>query len=221
MTKQKLVPFVSAVLVLTMLLVLVTACGPTPTPEKIVETVVVEKQVTVEVEKEIIVTQEVEVDKEVVVTKEVEVPAQPIETTVVEFWTTDNEEDRVDVYEAVAERYMAEHPEVDIRIVPIDEATVSQRIATAVAANRMPDIIRMGIERVASFAADGILDEEAAAAVIDAVGEDDFRAGPLAMVTNPSTGQYSAVPYDGWIQAIWYRDDVFGEAGLGAPVSLG
>jgi multiple sugar transport system substrate-binding protein len=150
---------------------------------------------------------------------EVEVPAEPMETTVVEFWTTDNEEDRVNTYEAVAAQYMSMHPEVEIRIVPIEEGGITQRIATAQAANRLPDIVRMGIERVAAFAADGILDEDAAMATIDSIGLDDFRAGPLAMVTNPATGNYAAIPYDGWIQAIWYRQDVFDEAGLNAPIS--
>ena len=163
------------------------------------------------------VTREVEVAVPVEQTVVVEVPAEPMETTVIEFWTTDNEENRVDVYEAVAARYMAEHPDVEIRIIPIEEAGISQRIATARAANRLPDIVRMGIERVSSFAADGILDEAAAQAVIESLGEDDFRDGPLAMVTNPETGGYSAVPFDGWIQAIWYRNDVFSAAGLAAP----
>jgi len=39
------------------------------------------------------------------------------------------------------------------------------------------------------------------------------------MVTNPTTGTYSAVPFDGWVQAIWYRSDVFAEDGLEAPLS--
>ena len=140
------------------------------------------------------------------------------ERTVIEFWTTDNEEQRVKAYEAVAARYMELHPEVEIRIVPIEESGVSQRISTAVAANRLPDIVRMGVERVAAFAADGILDEDAAVAAIQAIGEDDFRNGPLQMVTNPATGKYAAVPFDGWIQAIWYREDVFTNLGLNAPV---
>ncbi len=139
--------------------------------------------------------------------------------TVIEFWTTDNEADRVTRYEDVAARYMELHPEVDIRIVPIEEAGVSQRISTAVAANRLPDIVRMGIERVASFAADGILDEDAAMATIDAIGLDDFRDGPLTMVTDPSTGKYAAIPFDGWIQAIWYRQDLFSSLGLNAPIT--
>ena len=166
-----------------------------------------------------VVTQEVIVTKEVEVEVPVEVTAQSTDKTVIEFWTTDNEEPRVDVYEEIAAAFMEEHPEIDLRIVPIEEAGIAQRIATAQAANRLPDIVRMGVERVSAFAADGILDEEAAAATIAAIGEDDFRAGPLSMVTNPTTGVYSAVPFDGWVQAIWYRTDMFDEDGLEAPLS--
>jgi multiple sugar transport system substrate-binding protein len=194
-------------LVVILLATMLAACGPTPEPQTIIQTVEVEKTVveTVEVEKTVIET--VEVEKE------------PVEKTIIEFWSTDNEEDRVDTYEAVAAAYMAEHPEVDIRIVPIEEGGVTQRMATALAANRPPDIVRMGIERVAAFAADEILDEDAAMAVVDAIGLDDFRAGPLQMVVNPATGNYAAVPFDGWIQAIWYRADVFEGAGLEPPVT--
>jgi len=205
--------------VVILLAAMLAACGPTPEPETIVQTVEVEVEKTVvetvEVEKQVVET--VEVEKTIVET--VEVPAEVGEKTVVEFWTTDNEEERVNVYEEIADRYMAEHPEVDLRIVPIEEAGVTQRIATALAANRPPDIIRMGVERVAAFAADEILDEDAAMAVIEAVGMDDFREGPLQMVTNPANDKYSAIPFDGWIQAIWYRSDIFDEEGLAAPVS--
>jgi len=141
------------------------------------------------------------------------------DTVVVEFWTTDNEEVRVDRYEEVAAAFMEQNPDIEVRIVPIDEGTVSQRVATAVGANRLPAIIRMGVERASTFAADGLLNEEAATAVIESIGEDDFRDGPLQMVTSPETGSYVAVPYDGWLQAIWYREDVFNEMGLEAPVT--
>jgi multiple sugar transport system substrate-binding protein len=188
-------------LVVIMLATMLAACGATPEPVTIVNTVEVEKTVV----------------ETVVETVEVQVEAG--EKVVVEFWTTDNEEDRVNVYEAVAAAYMAENPDVDVRIVAIEEAGVTQRMATSLAANRPPDIIRMGVERVAAFAADEILDEAAAQAVMDKVGMDDFRAGPLAMVTNPATGNYAAIPFDGWIQAIWYRADVFDSLGLNAPVA--
>ena len=203
--------------VLAMLGVIAAQCGAAPTPETVtvVQTVVVEK------EKEVKVVETVEVEKEVKVVETVEVVKEvPAERSVlVEFWTTDNEEERVQVYEAVAQAYMDQNPDVEVRIVPIEEAGVSQRIATAIAANRKPDIVRMGVERVATFAADGVLDQDAAVATIKAIGEEDFREGPLKMITDPATGKYAAVPFDGWIQAIWYRQDLFDQLKLEAPVS--
>ncbi len=154
-----------------------------------------------------------------VITEVVEVPAEEGDKTVINFWSTDNEAERVEVYEDIAARFMAENPDIDLRILPITEAEVSQRIATAQGANRLPDIVRMGIERVAAFSAEGILDQDAAAAVIAAVGEDDFRTGPLAMVTDAATGNYAAVPFDGWIQAIWYRQDLYDQLGLEPPIT--
>jgi multiple sugar transport system substrate-binding protein len=173
---------------------------------------------TVEVTR--VVTETVTETEQVEVTRVVEVAGEEAgEKTVIEFWSTDDEEPRVDLYEAIAADFMAENPDIDLRILPIKEAEVSQRIATAIGANRLPDIVRMGVERVATFAADGILDEDAAEAVIASIGEDDFRAGPLSMVTNPTTGKRAAIPFDGWIQAIWYRSDVFADAGLNPPIA--
>ncbi len=215
---MKKAPFLLA-LILLMSLVMV-ACQPQTVEVEVTRVVTETEEVAVEVTR--VVTEEVMVEGESVeVTRvvEVEVPSESTDKVVVEFWTTDNEEDRVDVYESVAADFMAENPGIEVRIVPIEEAGITQRIATAQAANRLPDIVRMGIERVAAFSADGILDQDAAEAVIAAIGEDDFRAGPLAMVTDPATSQYAAIPYDGWIQAIWYRQDVLDELGLDAPTS--
>jgi multiple sugar transport system substrate-binding protein len=81
------------VVVLLMAVFLIVSCAPA-TPEKVVETVVVEKEVekivkeTVEVEKEVMV----EVEKEVVVTATPEAAAEPEETFIEGFPTTDENE---------------------------------------------------------------------------------------------------------------------------------
>jgi multiple sugar transport system substrate-binding protein len=177
-----------------------SACAPPAAPPPIKETVVV--------------TQPGPVVKETV---QVPVTVAPVKKTVVEFWSTDNEEQRVNVYEQVAAKFMAKNPDIEVRIVPIDEATVSQRIATARGANRLPAIVRMGVERVSPFYADGILDADAATKVINDLGKDDFYAGPLKWVETPD-GKYAAVPFDGWLQAIWYRADEFKKLNLTAPI---
>ena len=112
---------------------------------------------------------------------------------------------------------MKANPDIEIRVVPIDEATIAQRISTAKGANRLPDVVRMGVERVAPFYADGLLDAEAATTVISNLGEDTFFKGPLNWVTVEEG--YGAVPFDGWLQAIWYRADAFEELGLEPPES--
>ncbi len=76
----------SILIVLSMLGLLAAACGPAPEPETVVQTVEVEKEVTVvetvevEVEKEVTVveTVEVEVEKEVTVIETVEVEVTPV-----------------------------------------------------------------------------------------------------------------------------------------------
>jgi multiple sugar transport system substrate-binding protein len=213
--------YILVVAALMAAVLVISACQP--------ETVEVTRVVEVEGEavtitEEVEVTRVVEVEgetmtEEVEVTRVVEVPAEPEDKVIVEFWSTDHEAPRVELYEDLAARFMAENPGVDVRITVIQEPEVTQRMSTALAANRPPDMVRMGVERVAGFAADGVLDQEAAEAVIASVGEDDFRPGPLAMVTDPTTGNRAAIPYDGWIQAIWYREDVFEEAGLNPPIS--
>ncbi len=141
----------------------------------------------------------------------------PVKKTVVELWSTDNEEYRIVAYEKVAENFMAKNPDVDVRIVPIDEATITQRIATARGANRLPDIARVGVERVAPFLADGILDVDAATKTIKELGENTFHKGVLELVRTGD--KYAAVPFDGWIQALWYRADAFKKLGLAPPIS--
>jgi multiple sugar transport system substrate-binding protein len=211
---------VLSLLALALIAVLVIAgCQSEPETVEVTRVVTETETITEEVTRVVTESETITEEVPVEVTRVVEVPAEEGDKVVVEFWTTDNEEPRVNVYEQLAANFMAENPGIEVRIVPIEEAGVTQRISTAVAANRLPDIVRMGVERVAAFAADGILDEEAASAVIASIGEDDFRGGLLDMVTDPATGNYAAVPYDGWIQAIWYRQDLFDEAGLNAPLS--
>jgi multiple sugar transport system substrate-binding protein len=138
---------------------------------------------------------------------------------VVDFWTTDNEPSRLAAYEAVALRYMEQNPGVEVRIRGVDETTVAADVVEAAADGVGPDLVRLGLERTAVLIRNNLLDFGAAEAVVDAVGREDFRKGPLAMTTARNTGELFAVPYDGWVQALWYRRDLFESAGLTPPIN--
>ncbi len=139
--------------------------------------------------------------------------------TIIDFWTTDQQPARLTAYNAVAQRFMEARPGVEVRVIPKDEATIAAEVEAAAAQNRQPALIRLGVERLPALAVAGLLDEQAATALIRAIGIDDFRAGPLEMVTNLESQLQWAIPYDGWLQAMWYRKDLFDAAGLGAPAT--
>ncbi len=146
-------------------------------------------------------------------------PAPAGDAAVVNFWTSDNEPKRVAVYRSLANRYMADHPGVTVNVIPYVESTTLQQLEAAQAAGELPDLIRVGIEWVAALDGAGLLNTDAARAVVQSVGESDFREGVLAMVTDAASGDLLAVPYDGWIQALWYRRDRFEQLGLKTPIS--
>ena len=148
-------------------------------------------------------------------------PAPAADATVVDFWTSDNEPKRVAVYRSLADRYMAEHPGVTVNVIPYVESTTLQQLEAAEAAGELPDLIRVGIEWVAALDGADLLDTDAARAVVQAVGEADFREGVLSMVTDTASGDLLAVPYDGWIQALWYRRDLLRAVGAEDAQSVG
>jgi arabinogalactan oligomer/maltooligosaccharide transport system substrate-binding protein len=137
------------VALLALLSLLITACGATPEPQVIKETVVVtqevEKEVVVtqevEVEKEVVVTQEVE--KEVVVTKEVEVEVEKeAEPVTIILWTKEGEADGgLQFAEQLADAYTAEHPHVTFEIASKDVETLREDFLTAGLAGSLPDLL--------------------------------------------------------------------------------
>ena len=68
-----------------------------------------------------------------------------------------------------------------------------------------------------SSAADGIIDPDAAAAVINTLGRETFPAGLSLVEVN---GEPVADPSDSWTQLLVYRKDLFDRAGLAAPTTF-
>jgi len=117
---------------------------------------------------------------------------------------------------AVAREFEKSHPGISVKVVPVTEDRLNEKVASAKAAGLLPDVIRLGLEYVRGYMDDGLLDPAAATTVIDELGEETFYRGPLELVSLPSGG-FAAVPIDGWAQGIWYRKDWFARRGLLEP----
>ncbi len=139
------------------------------------------------------------------------------EATQVVFWTSEVEQDRMEVQQALARKFSETHPGVEVRVVPVDENVLPEKLASARAADRLPDVVELGLTQVVQYALEGLLDREAASEVVRELGEAGFYRGPLELCRAPAGSGYAAVPLDGWVQGIWYRKDWFEEKSLPPP----
>ncbi len=136
----------------------------------------------------------------------------------IEFWTTETQSDRMSTIQLLADTFQATNPGIEVVIVPVDENDMPKQIASASAAGRMPALAEFSSDNALAFGAENILDIDAATAIINSVGKNEYYAGTLKLLES-SAGKYYAMPYHGWIQGIWYRSDWFKEAGLAPPTT--
>ena len=137
--------------------------------------------------------------------------------TTIEFWTSEVEQDRIQVQEKLAARFEARNPNVDIHIVPVDENVLPEKAAAAKAAGSLPHVMEIGLVRISTYAVAGVFNAQASTEIINELGKETFYKGPLELCRNPKGEGYAAVPIDGWIQGIWYRKDWFRAKGLSKP----
>ena len=130
------------------------------------------------------------------------------------FWTTEVEKDRVEVQKNIAADFTRESG-IGVRVIPVEENLLAERITAAFAAKSMPDVIFHPLDFTIGWAEAGILDNQAATKVVGALGKTTFAAGPLNLVR--VADGYAAVPADGWGQLLLFRKDLFEKAGAAVP----
>ena len=137
------------------------------------------------------------------------------QATAVTFWTTEVEPRRMAIQEEIARQFEALNPGINVEIVPVREVDLPARIIAAAAAGALPDAVFHPMDFTIGWAAEGILDVEAATSVINELGAETFAAGPLTMARFGEG--WTAAPADGWGQLLVYRKDMFEEKGLAVP----
>ncbi|MEU4360856.1 extracellular solute-binding protein [Promicromonospora sp. NPDC023987] len=133
-------------------------------------------------------------------------------------WTVETQPERLAIQEEAMTAW-AEESGVETDLVPVEEDQVSQLLsAAALSGDDMPDVVNaISPGLVRSFDRDGYLDREAAAQVVEALGEDTFA--PLALELTSDGDELLAVPSDAWPMMVYYRTDLFEEAGLKPPAT--
>ena len=140
-----------------------------------------------------------------------------VQATILEFWTTETQSDRMKTIQLLMDTFQALNPDVQVKLVPIDENDIPSQMAAASAARNLPALVEVSSELTMAFGEEGILDIEGATRMVRQIGKDRFYRGALKMVETRNKGNYYGLPYHGWIQGIWYRADWFKEEGLKPP----
>lgn len=125
-------------------------------------------------------------------------------------------------YEAALETMLAEYTashEVHVELVTIAPDLLPELVQTAAVSRTysLPDVVMLPLEYAAGWDDRGILDPEAAHAVVQELGPETFDQEALALVSE--NGRAAAIPSDGWQQLLLYRQDWFDERELPAPDS--
>lgn len=138
------------------------------------------------------------------------------QSTTLIFWSTEEQPERAAATQRIIDRF-TEATGIPVSLVLTNEDILDSLIAANLAAGTLPDVIFHPVDYAAAWYNEGILSSEAATAVINDLGPDQFSA--LNLVSD-GMGGYISVPADGWGQLLIYRKDLFDAAGLEAPTDF-
>ncbi len=209
---------VSLALIAVLLVTLMANCGPTPEPEVVEVTVVVEKQVAgpttppqvVEVTRVV----EKEVEKEVVVTP-TPAPLPEGAKTILRVGTGDSGEGLTPHQEIIA-LFEAENPDILIQLEAVAGSDYYARLLTQIAAGDPPDIMQIGDDAVPMFVDKGGL------LSLDEYISGEYPLDPSIYLPGTFTpGQYDGqqwcLPKDFSPLGVYYNKKLFDAAGVAYP----
>ena len=130
------------------------------------------------------------------------------------FWTTEVEKDRMDTQREIGRAFSLKTG-LQVKIIPVEENLLSERVTAAYAARSLPDVIYHPMDYTIGWAKAGILVPAPATEVIEGLKRETFGVGPLKLIR--INGGFAAVPVDAWGQLLLYRKDLFKEKGLLIP----
>ncbi|MGL5912440.1 MAG: ABC transporter substrate-binding protein [Phycicoccus sp.] len=132
-------------------------------------------------------------------------------------WIQEDLPDRVAATQKIVDSFTAESG-VEVELVPVAEDQFNQLLTTSAAAGDLPDVIGgVSLPLVRTMSANELIDTEATAEVMKALGPDTFGESALALTKDGD--KQLAVPSEAWTQILLYRKDLFAAQGLAAPTS--
>jgi multiple sugar transport system substrate-binding protein len=133
------------------------------------------------------------------------------------FWTIEDVADRVEAQKRLLADFTSKTG-IQTELVAVAEDQLTTVLTSAAAANDLPDVIgAISLPIMSQLHTDQLLDTETAKSIVDTLGPDTFTEQALRLTRDGDT--QLAVPSDGWAQLLYYRKDLFAQAGLADPTT--
>ena len=139
-------------------------------------------------------------------------PQPPDSITV---WIQEDLPERVKATEAIIDDFTAETG-VDVELVAVAEDQFTQLLTSSAAAGDLPDVIgALSLPQVRTLSGNELIDTEAVATALERLDESTFVDQAVELTRDGDT--QLAVPSESWAQLLFYRKDLFADAGLAPP----
>ncbi len=133
------------------------------------------------------------------------------EPVTIEWWHIQNNDPGMSNWQAVADQFEADHPNVTINVTVMENEAFKAAIQTNMQAGDVPDLFQ-------SWGGGGLLQQVDAGLVRDISGEVGDVVGDLTGVGSfEFDGALYGLPWKVGMVGFWYNADLFAEAGLDAP----
>lgn len=135
--------------------------------------------------------------------------------TKIVWWHISTADDQRENWATLANKFVADHPDVSIEITVLENEAFKAKLATAMQSGSPPDIFQSWGGGVLKQYADAGLVQDLTPALGQNGWGDSFQPGPLSLYT--FDGKTYGVPWNAGMIGFWYNKTLFEKAGIASP----
>ncbi|MRS89091.1 extracellular solute-binding protein [Enterobacteriaceae bacterium RIT714] len=135
----------------------------------------------------------------------------------IEFMHSSVEQERQAVITQLISRFEKDNPTIKVKQVPVEEDAYNTKVITLARTGALPEVIEVSHDYAKVMDKEQLLDRDAIAKSIMAVGEGTFYDGILRIVRTEDGKAWTGVPVSAWLSGVWYHKDVLAAAGIQEP----
>ncbi len=131
----------------------------------------------------------------------------------IDWWHIQNNPPLKPVWQQIANQYMASHPNVTIKIQPIENEAFKAKLTTTTQSGQAPDLFQTW--------GGGVLQQQADAGLVKDLTSDVSSwintVQPVAVKPYTLNGKIYGIPWDNGMVGVWYNKKLFADAGIDQP----